>query len=126
MFHHGDTEMSAALLSKLLDSMKDPVVFCDLEHVIHYMNRPAILHYKEGAALLGRSVMECHNEQSRRMILEIAEALKLGEEERLIRDDEKMRIFMRAVREPDGGLIGYYERYEPPRMPAPVAPEACP
>jgi hypothetical protein len=32
-----------------------------------------------------------------------------------ITDNEKHRIFMRAVRTPDGRLLGYYERYEPPR-----------
>ncbi len=33
----------------------------------------------------------------------------------MITDDEKHRIYMRAVRNEQGELLGYYERYEPPR-----------
>ncbi len=39
-----------------------------------------------------------------------------SEDERLITDDEKHRIFMRAVRNDDGDVLGYYERYEPPAL----------
>ena len=106
--------VDASLLVALLDSMKDPVLFADTDHVIRYMNKAAIAHYEEGAALLGRSVLDCHNENSQRLILEILDAMRTGEEERLITDNEQHRIFMRAVRGEDGALLGYYERYEPP------------
>ena len=101
-------------LHSLLDSFQNPVVFVDTGHVIRYMNRPAIHHYKDGAALLGRSVFDCHNEESCRMILEVFTAMQAGETERLITDNEKHRIYMRAVRDSEGRLLGYYERYEPP------------
>lgn len=101
-------------LATLLDSLKDPFLFANTDHIICYMNAAAIAHYKEGAALLGRSVLDCHNEESRRQMIEILEAMRAGEEERLITDSEKYRIYMRAVRDPDGRLLGYYERYEPP------------
>ena len=109
-----------SLMAALLDSIKHPVVFVDPDHVIRYMNRPAIAHYEEGEALLGRSVLDCHNESSRRQIVEIAAAMQAGEDERLITDNEKHRIYMRAVRTADGRLLGYYERYEPPVRPGPV------
>jgi hypothetical protein len=35
-------------------------------------------------------------------------------EEWLITDNEKHRIYMRAVRGTDGQVLGYYERYELP------------
>lgn len=38
----------------------------------------------------------------------------LWKEERLTTDNEKHRIYMRAVRDADGQVLGYYERYEPP------------
>ena len=41
-------------------------------------------------------------------------AAREGLDERLITDNEKHRIYMRAVRDGDGNVIGYYERYEPP------------
>jgi len=40
--------------------------------------------------------------------------MQAGEEEQLITDNEKHRIYMRAVRGADGCVLGYYERYEPP------------
>lgn len=103
-----------ALMATLLDSMKAPVLFADTEHVIRYMNKPAIAHYEEGAALLGRSLLDCHNADSQRQIIEITAAFQAGEDEQLITDNEKHRIFMRAVRDGNGRLLGYYERYEPP------------
>ena len=114
------------LMAALLDSMKHPVAFVDLDHVIRYMNKAAIAHYDEGEALLGRSVLDCHNQDSRRQIHEIVDAMQAGEEERLITDDEKHRIFMRAVRAPDGRLLGYYERYEPPVRGKPAEPDTAP
>ena len=106
--------IDAPLVAALLDSMKDPVLFADTDHVIRYMNKAAIVHYEEGVALLGRSLLDCHNEKSQRLILEILAAMRTGEDERLITDNEQHRIFMRAVRREDGELLGYYERYEPP------------
>lgn len=110
-----------ALLTTLLDSLKDPFLFADTGHVIRYMNKAAVAHYKEGTALLGRSLFDCHNADSQHQIVEVLAALRAGEEERLITDNEKHRIYMRAVRDPTGQLLGYYERYEPPRSPGATA-----
>ena len=104
----------ASLMAVLLDSLKDPLVFVDTDHIIQYMNKAAIADFEEGAALIGRSVLDCHNENSQRQIIEILALMRAGEEERLITDNEKQRLFMRAVRDADGRLLGYYERYEPP------------
>jgi PAS domain-containing protein len=105
--------VDAAFLAAILDSSKDPVLVADTSHVTCYMNRAAIAHYEQGAGLIGRSLLECHNAQSQQMILEIWDAMHHGLEERLITDGEQERIFMRAVRGPEGELLGYYERYEP-------------
>lgn len=102
------------LHAAILNSLKNPVLFADTEHVIRYMNKAAITHYDDGEALIGRSLLVCHNEQSQKVIHEVFAAMQNGEDERLITDDEKHRIYMRAVRDAQGNLIGYYERYEPP------------
>lgn len=107
---------NTTLLNAILDSLKDPVLFAGTDHVIRYMNRAAVEHYDDGEALLGSSILDCHNEQSNRVILEILEAMQGGEEERLITDNRKKRIYMRAVREKNGTLLGYYERYESPSV----------
>jgi enamine deaminase RidA (YjgF/YER057c/UK114 family) len=107
------------LLPALLDSLKDPFLFADTEHVIRYMNAAAVAHYKEGAALLGRSLFDCHNTDLQRQMREILVELQAGVDERLITDNEKHRIYMRAVRDSAGRLLGYYKRYEPPtKIPA--------
>jgi len=106
--------LDKALMSLILDGLKDPFVFVDTDHVIRYMNKAALAHYEEGEELIGRSIMDCHNPQSCVMILEIFEAMQNGEEERLITNNEKHRIYMRAVRDDGGRLLGYYERYELP------------
>ena len=108
--------IDAGLMAAILDSLKDPVLFADMDHVTRYMNKAAIAHYDEGESLIGRSLLDCHNEQSQQMMIDILAAMHEGEEERLITDNEKYRIYMRAVRDAGGNLLGYYERYEPPRV----------
>jgi DUF438 domain-containing protein len=107
--------VDATLLAAILDSLKAPILFADTEHVTRYMNKAAIAHYEGGESLIGRSLLDCHNEQSQQMMIEILAAMHEGEEERLITDDEEHRIHMRVVRDADGRVLGYYERYEPPR-----------
>jgi DUF438 domain-containing protein len=108
--------IDADTMAAILDSLKDPVLFADTEHVTRYTNAAAVAHYEEGESLIGRSLLDCHNELSQAMMIEILAAMHEGEEERLITDNEKHRIYMRAVRSSDGRLLGYYERYEPPRV----------
>ena len=107
--------IGASLMAAILDSLKDPILFADTEHVTRYMNKAAVAYYDEGETLIGRSLLDCHNERSQRMMIEILAEMHEGLEERLITDNEKHRIFMRAVRGTDGQVLGYYERYEPPR-----------
>ena len=106
--------IDATLMAAILDSLKNPMTFVDTEHIIRYMNKAAVAHYDEGESLIGRSLLDCHNEQSQQQMIEILAAMQAGEEERLITDNEEHRIYMRAVRGADGRVLGYYERYEPP------------
>jgi PAS domain-containing protein len=108
--------IEANLMAAILDSLKDPILFADTEHVTRYMNKAAIAYYEEGESLLGRSLLDCHNERSQQMMIEILAEMHQGLQERLITDNEKHRIYMRAVRGAGGKVLGYYERYEPPRV----------
>lgn len=105
--------IDATLMAAILDSLKDPLLLTDTDHVIRYMNKAAVKHYEEGESLIGCSLLDCHNERSQGIIAEVLVALQAGEEERLLTEDEERRIYMRAVRGPDGRLLGYYARYEP-------------
>ena len=99
-------------LDYLLDSLKDAFVFCDLDHVIRYMNRAAFARYAGRPAAVGHSIFDCHNEESNAMIVEIVGRFIAGEDEVFLSDRKGERIFMRAVRDDAGSLVGYYERYE--------------
>lgn len=106
--------INTELLFSLLDSMKDPLVYVDNDHIIRYMNKTAVERFSKWGDITGRSIFDCHNEHSKEVILEVYEAFKQGDEERMITDNEKRRAYMRAVRDKDGRLLGYFERYEPP------------
>jgi nitrogen-specific signal transduction histidine kinase len=104
--------IDASTMKALLDSLTDPLLFTDTEHVIRYMNKAAAKHYSDGERLLGTSLLDCHIDSSRRVIVEVLAKFHAGCEERLISENEEKRSFMRAVRHADGAVIGYYERYE--------------
>ena len=104
-----------AMLGRLLDSFKDAVCFCDTGHIIRYMNTAAHERFAGRPAEVGRSIFDCHNDASNAQIVEVLERFRDGETEVLLRDDEVQRIYMRAVRDEEGIVTGYYERYEPPR-----------
>jgi nitrogen-specific signal transduction histidine kinase len=104
--------IDASVMTAILDSLIEPVLFADAKHVIRYMNKAAVEHYDDGDRLLGRSLLDCHNDRSRETIAEALAEFSSGAEERLISESEKQRIFMRAVRDREGLVMGYYERYE--------------
>jgi len=105
-------------LLAILDSLPDPILVADTDHVTRYMNRAAIDFYTGGADLISRSLLDCHNDQSQREMVEILAAMHAGEQERLITLTDEKRVYMRAVRDPDGKVLGYYERYEWLKKPA--------
>lgn len=106
--------MDIKLYAAALESLHDPFVLADRQHIVRFINEAGARNYAKwgGRELLGKSLMECHNEESRAMIEEIIVAMVAGEEERMISDNGQRRIYMRAVRAEDGALLGYYERYE--------------
>ena len=107
-------KITREMLEAFVDSLKDPFMFVDTDHVIRYMNKAAIATYKKGEGHLGESIFICHNEDSCRIIREVFAKMQEGLEEQLITDNDRFRIFMRVVRDGSGRLLGYYERYEPP------------
>ena len=102
------------LLTLILDSWNESVVFVDTNHIIQYINAPARMHYAKWGDIIGKSIFDCHNSESCQIIRDCFTRLQNGEEEVLFADNEKHRVYMRAVRDNKSKLIGYYERYEPP------------
>ena len=55
-----------AYFKSIIDQDREAVVICDLDHTILYMNPAAVVDYGKygGAALLGKSLLNCHNPHS--------------------------------------------------------------
>ena len=62
-----------AYFKSVIDQDTASVVLCDLNHTIVYMNPAAVRNYAKhgGAALIGRSLLHCHNPHSNSRIQEV-------------------------------------------------------
>ncbi|MHB1128309.1 MAG: PAS domain-containing protein [Bacillota bacterium] len=104
-----DTEVQLALL----DSFVDPIVFVDDQHIIRYMNPAAKENFVKPGNLdmVGNSIFRYHNNKSNEVILEIFDSFRNGENERFLYVEKTKKVFMRAVRDKQGNLIGYYDLF---------------
>lgn len=105
------------ICSSIVENFPYPIVFVDTSHIIRYLNRAARFHYHEErghAELVGRSIFDCHYQQSSRSKIEgfLEFFMKDSKELYLGLSDRNMRIYVSPVRDPQGDLIGYYERFE--------------
>jgi transcriptional regulator with PAS, ATPase and Fis domain len=102
----------------VLEQDKSAVVICDLQHKIIYMNPAAKERYtkKGGENLLGKSLLDCHNAESGRLINKVIEWFAKSTDNNIVytyhNDKENRDVYMVAMRDDDGTLIGYYEKHE--------------
>ena len=102
----------------VIDQDRCAVVICNLDHEIIYMNPAAAARYanRGGAALVGQSLLDCHNAQSVAMIEKVAAWFAESREHNIIytyhNEKENKDVYMVALRDADGTLIGYYEKHE--------------
>ena len=102
----------------IIDEDKAPVVICDLSHTIIYMNPTACERYagQGGADLLGKSLLECHNAKSNEMINRVIDWFRKSPDNNRIftfrNEKENKDVYMVALRDEKGTLIGYYEKHE--------------
>lgn len=102
----------------VVDQDHCPVVLCDLEHRIIYMNPAAVKRYEKrgGMALAGQSLLDCHGPASGEMIQQVVAWFQADQTHNLIytsrNDRENKDVYMVALRDGDGTLIGYYEKHE--------------
>ncbi len=102
----------------VLEQNRSAVVLCDLEHTIVYMNPAAGKRYAEwgGMALVGKSLLDCHPPQANEMIEKVVAWFRESVEHDLIytfrNDQENKDVYMVALRDDGGELIGYYEKHE--------------
>ena len=104
------------MFAYILDSVPYRVVFVDTDHIIRYMNKEAKHHYYDVRGyrdLVGKSIFECHNEKSKEALIAAVEKLKNhGNEIYLGVSVTNERKYINPVRDENGNLIGYFERFE--------------
>ena len=63
----------SALFKSIVDSDIAPIVICETDHKIVYMNPAAVERYAKrgGANLIGKSLLDCHNDESNEKIKSI-------------------------------------------------------
>lgn len=94
------------------DAYTESIVYVDTDHVIRYMNEAGKRHYAKWGDITGKSLFYCHNEASRKVILEYFHRLTAGEDEILYFEKPERRVYIRSVRNSGGTLLGYYEIHE--------------
>ena len=102
------------LFKSILDMDTAPVVVCDMDSVVVYMNPAAINHYHTD--LTGRSVKECHPDSANKKIDKVLDWFRKSEHNNIVytyySEKENKDVYMVALRDDDGVLIGYYEKHE--------------
>lgn len=102
----------------VLDQDRAAVVLCDLNHTIIYMNPAAGERYARygGMALVGKSLLDCHSPKSNEMIERVTAWFAGSPAHSLIytthNEKENKDVYMVALRDDSGALIGYYEKHE--------------
>lgn len=102
----------------MIEQDRCAVVICNLEHEIIYMNPAAVERYarRGGAKLLGRSLLDCHKEESveaiKRVVAWFGESTKHNRIYTYHNKKENKDVYMVALRDGEGQLIGYYEKHE--------------
>ncbi len=95
-----------------------PIVICNTRHEIIYMNPTAVRRYEKrgGAALIGKSVLDCHNAASVQKICDVVAAFAARTCDDIVfiyhNPKENHDVYMVALRDEKGALIGYYEKHE--------------
>ncbi|MBR5239245.1 MAG: PAS domain-containing protein [Clostridia bacterium] len=102
------------MFKSIIEQDTAPIVVCDMQSVIVYMNPAAIRQYHRD--LTGQSLKDCHNQESNRKIDQVLDwFLKSGENNLVFtyHDPKKNKdVYMVALRDHEGNLIGYYEKHE--------------
>lgn len=102
------------LFKSIIDTDSAPVVICDMESVIVYMNPSAVKEYH--CDLTGRSLKDCHSAASNEKIDKVLKWFALSKENNTVytyhSEKENKDVYMIALRDSDGTLIGYYEKHE--------------
>ena len=104
----------------VLEQDTAPIVLCDLEHTIVYLNPAAAKRYAQGYALgadmVGKSLLNCHSLRSRKLIENCLAWFAADENHNVVHESfnpqENKDVYIVALRDKEKKLIGYYEKHE--------------
>ena len=98
----------------VLESDSAEVVICNTQHIIIYMNPAAKNKYHSN--LVGKSLLSCHNAQSCEKIHRVVDWFLQSKDNNSVHtfynEKENKDVYMVALRDSDGELMGYYEKHE--------------
>ena len=102
------------LFKSILEQDRAPIVVCNMESTVVYMNPSAIARYKRD--LTGKSIKLCHPAAANEKIDQVLAWFKHSRHNNIVytfrNDEENKDVYMVALRDGDGALIGYYEKHE--------------
>lgn len=97
----------------IIDQDPAPVVICNLEHTVVYMNPASIAHYSTD--ITGKSIKSCHNAKSNEKIDKVVAWFSESKNNNTVytfyNKKENKDVYMIALRDEAGSLIGYYEKH---------------
>ena len=106
--------MLEQLFKSILQQDRAPIVVCDMQSTVVYMNGAAIARYKKD--LTGKSVKSCHPPEANEKIDRVLEWFGKSRDNNVVytyrNDAENKDVYMVALRDDGGALIGYYEKHE--------------
>lgn len=108
----------SSYFKSVIDQDRSHIVICDLQHRIIYMNPAAAARYSKsgGAQLIGKSLLDCHNAKSGEIINKVIAWFEKSKDNNMIysyrNEKENKDVYMVALRDDNGTLIGYYEKHE--------------
>ena len=95
-----------------------PVVVCGLDHIVIYMNPAAIEHYSDrgGKNIVGLLIFDCHHPRTAETIKKVVDWFAESKENNIVHtaylETYQRDLYMVALRDNGGNLIGYYEKHE--------------
>ena len=101
----------AQFFKSMIDEDRCAVVICDINHKIIYMNPIACTNYSKwgGSALLGKSLLDCHNSKSNEMIHKTLEWFNADKSHNRMytsyNEKQNKDVYMIALRDEQGELI---------------------
>lgn len=102
------------IFKSILEQDKAPVVICDTRSIVVYMNPASKQRYK--ADLVGKSIKECHPAAANEKIDRVLKWFSDSAEHNIVytyrNDKENKDVYMVALRDDSGKIIGYYEKHE--------------